>query len=218
MAGPKGKSATSFATEQLGIPKGELPAPVLQPPSNYPPLEYKPLSLTLTTELSYLVELKRDFSEYMLESTNNVSFVTLKKEIERYSDRYQDTTIGKLDKFMCDWDKMPADLKLSRKRKSSRKIGDVAAKRRKIEDIDDIAKLDELERRENAEPNDEEVEENEEEEDKDKEEEEYAEEEIEEDDRVDHEMDDGTDYVNIHADSEGNDDDDDNGEETPAVF
>lgn len=202
----------SINTEQLGFAKGEaLPPPVLQPPPKYPPLDYKPISFNLTNEMSYLLELKRDFAEYMKESHNNVPPLALKKDIERYSDRYQDMITDKTGyETKYDWTRMPAELKPAmRKRKSQADKG--AKKKRKTIDVE--SKLQELEKKENTQQSDAEEEEKEDEEAEEKEVEEHAEEEEEE---LDEEMDEGTDYVNSYFDNgEGYDDEEDNLDDGP---
>ncbi|XP_070165678.1 DNA-directed RNA polymerase III subunit RPC7-like [Polyergus mexicanus] len=211
----KGKASMSFSMEQLGFSKGEmLPAPVLQPSSTYPILDHKPLPIQMTTEMSYLVELKRDFTEYMRESSNNVQAVVLNEDIERYCEDYEETITryNRLEyESKYDWSRMPMELKSSRKRKIQRQ--DVKPnKKRKIMETSNIEnKLTELEKEESTQRlnTEEEVEEEEEGEDKNKEEERVKDEE-----EIDEEMDDGTDYANDYFDTGENyysEDDNDDG-------
>ena len=143
----------SISTEQLGFSKGEaLPPPVLQPPPKYPPLEYKALPLTITNEMGYLLELKREFAEYMRESPNNVLPVVIKKDIERYSDRYQDLITDKTSyETRYDWSRMPAELKpVVRKRKGQKVTKPV----KKPKNVDVETKLQELEKKESTQQSD----------------------------------------------------------------
>ena len=201
----------SISTEQLGFSKGEaLPPPVLQPPPKYPPLEYKALPLTITNEMSYLLELKREFAEYMRESPNNVLPVVIKKDIERYSDRYQDLITDKTSyETRYDWSRMPAELKpVVRKRKGLKVTKPV----KKPKNVDVETKLQELEKKESTQQSDVEEEEKEEEETEEKEDEHVEEEEEE----IDEEMDEGTDYANNYFDNgEGYDEEDDNLDDGP---
>ncbi|XP_076244620.1 RNA polymerase III subunit G [Calliopsis andreniformis] len=207
----RGKPSMSISTEQLGFSKGEaLPPPVLQPPPKYPPLEYKPLPLTVTNEMSYLLELKREFSEYMRESPNNVLPLVVKKDIERYSDRYQDLLTDKSGyETRYDWTRMPAELKpQARKRKGPK----VTKSQKKRKNVDVESKLQELEKKESSQQSDVEEEEKEEEETEEKEDEHVEEEEEE----IDEEMDEGTDYANNYFDNgEAYDDEDDNLDDGP---
>lgn len=214
--GGRGGTSMSISTEQLGFGKGEaLPPPVLQPPSKYPLLDYKPIPFELNTELSYLIELKRDFAEHLRESPFNVQSVVIKKDIERYSDRYQDMVSDKVayeDRY--NWLQMPAELKSNIHKRRAAKIKDpkvLPAKKKKEVDVD--KKLQELEQKENTQPSDVEEDEKGEEDVEDKDPDHVIEEEEEE---PDEEMDDGTDYVNNYFDNgEGYDDEDDNLDDGP---
>lgn len=204
----RGKPSMSINVEQLGFTKGDaLPPPVLQPPPKYPPLKYKPLPLNITTSMNYLLELKREYTEYLRESPNNVLPIVIKKDIERYSDRYQDLITDKSSyETRYDWSRMPAELKpLSRKRKGTKP----EKSQKKLKNIDPETKLQELEKKENSQQSDAEEEE-EEAEEKGEDQPEVEEEEM------DEEMDEGTDYVNNYFDNgEGYDDEEDNLDDGP---
>ncbi|XP_072752986.1 DNA-directed RNA polymerase III subunit RPC7-like [Anoplolepis gracilipes] len=212
----KGKSGMSFSMEQLGFSKGEmLPTPVLQPSPSYPMLDHKPLPIQITTEMSYLVELKRDFTEYMRESPNNVQAVILNEDIERYCEDYEEA-IARYNRSeyesKYDWSRMPMELQLQLSRK--RKIQQESArpnKKRKIIEVDIENKLIELEKKENTQQLDtEEVEEEEEDEDEQRE----MSERVKDEEEIDEEMDDGTDYANDYFDTGENycsEDDNDDG-------
>ena len=206
----RGKPLISIPSDQLGITKESQPPQVSHPPPKFPPLLYKPLPFSITSELSYLFELKRDYAETMRESEYNVQPDVIKKDIERYSDRYltMDTTGYEL-KF--DWTRMPVELQpLSKKRKATGNKG-TSGKKRKEVNIEE--KLKELEKKETNQMSD--VEENakEEEEAEEKDSDENAEEDEED---VDEEMDDGTDYVQNYFDNgEGNDEEEENMDDGP---
>ncbi|KAL6441196.1 hypothetical protein ACFW04_003469 [Cataglyphis niger] len=209
----KGKASMSFSMEQLGFSKGDmLPAPVLQPSPSYPMLDHKPLPIQMTTEMSYLVELKRDFTEYMRESSNNVQAVILNEDIERYCEDYEETITGynrSEYELKYDWSRMPMELKSSRKSKIQQSVK--PNKKRKIMETSNIEnKLMELEKEESTQRlNTEEEVDEEEDEDKNKEEEHVKDEE-----EIDEEMDDGTDYANDYFDTGENyysEDDNDDG-------
>lgn len=201
----------SINTEQLGFSKGEaLPPPVLQPPPKYLPLEYKPLPLNITAEMSYMLELKREYAEYLRDSYNNVLPVVIKKDIERYSDRYQDLITDKTSyEARYDWTRMPAELKPQpRKRKGPK----VEKPKKKKKNVDVESKLQELEKKESSQQSDVEEEEKEEEETEEKEDDHVEDEEVE----PDEEMDEGTDYLNNYFDNgEGYDEEDDNLDDGP---
>ncbi|XP_034934084.1 DNA-directed RNA polymerase III subunit RPC7-like [Chelonus insularis] len=212
----RGRASMSISTEQLGFGKGEtLPPPVLQPPPKYPPLEFKAPPPEMTAEFSYLLELKRDFTETVYESLSNVQSGYVKKDIERYSDRYQEIMSNKVKyEESCDWNSMPRELKSSlakRKAKELKELKQTAKKIKKEVDID--KKLAELEKKENTNENEAEEDADNDEDDEDKDPDENVEDEEAE---VDEEMDDGTDYVNNYFDNgEGYDDEEDNLDDGP---
>lgn len=194
------KSGMSFTMEQLGLSKGEiLPTPVLQP--TYPMLDRKPLPVQITTEMSYLVELKRDFTEYMRESSNNVQAIVVNEDIERYCENC-DETITNYDaseyESNYNWSRMPMELKSLQKRKIQQQSAK-PSKKRKIKELDIETKLVELEKEEDTQHLDieEEVEEGEEDEDQ----EEKINERVKDEEEIDEEMDDGTDYANEYFDT-----------------
>ncbi|KAK2582574.1 hypothetical protein KPH14_004863 [Odynerus spinipes] len=211
--GKFGKPSMSFSSEQLGFAKGEvLPPPVLEPPPKYPTLEYEALTFTITNEMSYLLELKRDYTEYLRESSYYVQPIELKKDIERYSDRYQDMMTDKSGyETKYDWSKIPAELKPAIRRQKSQST---AQPKKKQKTVDIESKLQELEKKENTMQSDVQEEEGKaEEETEEKEMDEVVEDEEEE---LDEEMDEGTDYVNNYFDNgEGYDDEEDNMDDGP---
>ncbi|XP_015171599.1 PREDICTED: DNA-directed RNA polymerase III subunit RPC7-like [Polistes dominula] len=202
-----GKGSMSFTFEQLGLTKAEaMMHKSLEPPPKYPILEYKPLPFTITNEMSYLLELKRDFAEYLKESSFNVRPIEVKKDVERYSDRFQDLMTDKSSyETKYDWSKIPEELKPSSIRRKKALAATVPKKKQKVVDVE--SKLQELEKKEINQQG--EVLESEEEK---VEEEEEEEKEVGVDgDEVDEEMDEGTDYVNSYFDNgEGYDDEEDN--------
>uniref|UniRef100_A0A6V7L165 DNA-directed RNA polymerase III subunit n=1 Tax=Bracon brevicornis TaxID=1563983 RepID=A0A6V7L165_9HYME len=209
--GRGGKPANaSFDPGQIGLDRGEQANVVLQPPMKYPPLEFKAPPMQFVGELSYLVQLKRDYAEHLFESPKNVQDIILKKDIERYSDRYREELLDKSgNRRRSDLlSKLPEDLRPDRKRKGTKGTGPSSKKR----DVDIEKKLQELEKKETNQVSDEETEEKDDEKDKDEDEEAVEDEEQE----VDEEMDDGTDYVNNYFDNgEGFEDSDDNLDDGP---
>lgn len=201
----RGRPNQSFSMEkELGIPKADtvLSKPVLQPSPNYPPLDCKPPPIHLSAEMSYLVELKRDFTEYMRESPNNVQAVVVNEDIERFCEDYEETiaeyyTSRSEYESRYDWSKMPIQLKSSHnKRKSSQKN---AEQRKRIKVVDVQKKLEELEKTENLQEIKAEKEDKEQEEEDDDAEDKDMEERFKKEDA---EMDDGTDYTKEYFENE----------------
>lgn len=198
----RGKPAISFSMEQLGVSKGEtLPASAEEPSLNYPQLDHNPRPTQLTTEMSYLIELKRDFTEYIRESPNNVQATILKEDIERYCEDFEDaiTECNKTKyETYYDWNRMPMELKLSRKRKSCQQNVEWNKKK----DMDIVKKLAELEEKESIQQpvEEEDKEEGDEEENGERRESgEY----VKDEEEID-EMDDGTDYANEYFENGDN--------------
>lgn len=204
----------ALSGDQLGFGKAEVLPPILQPPPSYPQLDYKPLPTTITSELRYLQQLKKDFAEYMHESYNNVLPIVIKKDIDRYSDRYQDLSSTKKYHERYDWSRMPAELKPQVKKRKGDKTQNSAKKKKK--DVDVESKLQELEKKETtANQSDAEEEEKDDDESEEKDLEDKVEEEEEE---IDEEMDEGTDYVNNYFDNGENYEDDEENLDDGAIF
>ncbi|KAK0096580.1 hypothetical protein PV326_005076 [Microctonus aethiopoides] len=177
----RGKPPAPMAPEQIGTGKDEQLLVILHPPPKYPPLEYKAPEFICSTELSYLIELKRSFNETMQESPNNVELKVLTNDIERYSDVYKQMMQPEVNYDQhYDWTLIPSELMptaLKRKRETMQDS-----------DTEETAKADGDDEEKDPDENveDEEVE-------------------------VDEEMDDGTDYYNNYFDNgEGYDEEDDN--------
>ena len=208
----RGKPVMSISNEQLGLSKDSQPSIASQPPPKFPLLAYKAVPFNITSELSYLFELKRDYAESMKESTHNVQPIVIKKDIERYSDRFQDMITDKTSyESRYDWTRIPAELKpLARKRRGVSNSESVIKKKREM-NIEE--KLQELEKKETSQQSDTDEDSREEEDGDEKDPDEVI-----EDDEidVDEEMDDGTDYVNNYFDNgEGYDEEEDNIDDGP---
>ncbi|XP_046611639.1 DNA-directed RNA polymerase III subunit RPC7-like [Neodiprion virginianus] len=214
----RGKVSMSINVEQLGFGRGEaLPGPVLQPPPKYPPLDYKPTPFTITDQDNYMLEIKRDYAEFLRDTASYVQPIVVNKDIERYSDWFQDMMNDQTSyEEQYDWTVMPGELKprnSSHKRRQDSIVKEPAKKKR---DIDVEVRLKELERKESSQRSD--VDDNGKEGDGDNEDDEKELEERpeEEEEELDEEMDDGTDYVNSYFDNgEAFDDEDDNLDDGP---
>ncbi|XP_041037736.1 RNA polymerase III subunit GL b isoform X2 [Carcharodon carcharias] len=80
----------SLNVEAIGIGKGEtLPPPTLQPAPLYPSLEFKAVPLHAGEEAEYMLALKQELRGAMRSLPYYVKPAAPKKDIERYSDKYQ---------------------------------------------------------------------------------------------------------------------------------
>ncbi|XP_029479430.1 DNA-directed RNA polymerase III subunit RPC7-like [Oncorhynchus nerka] len=88
----RGKGYMSFSMEAVGIGKGEnLPPSILQPTPLFPPVEHKPVPLVMGEEAEYMLALKQEFRGNMKNLPFYVRPAVSKKDVERYSDKYQNS-------------------------------------------------------------------------------------------------------------------------------
>uniref|UniRef100_A0A8C7FUI2 DNA-directed RNA polymerase III subunit n=1 Tax=Oncorhynchus kisutch TaxID=8019 RepID=A0A8C7FUI2_ONCKI len=88
----RGKGYMSFSIEAVGIGKGEnLPPSILQPTPLFPPVEHKPVPLVMGEEGEYMLALKQEFRGNMKNLPFYVRPAISKKDVERYSDKYQNS-------------------------------------------------------------------------------------------------------------------------------
>ncbi|XP_039215864.1 DNA-directed RNA polymerase III subunit RPC7-like isoform X1 [Crotalus tigris] len=192
----RGGGHMTFNVEAVGIGKGEaLPPPTLKPSPLFPPLEYKPLLLQSGEEVEYMLALKQELRGAMKNLPYFIKPLAPKKDIERYSDKYQ--TTGPTDNTMewnPDWKQLPPELKI-RVQKTRKQRRAVPAPKHKpkapAEKEEAIKKLETLEKKEEEVTSEEEEEKEEGEEGKEEEEEGYDEEEFEEE----------TDYIMSYFDN-----------------
>nr|XP_023836431.1 DNA-directed RNA polymerase III subunit RPC7-like [Salvelinus alpinus] len=110
----RGKGYMSFSIEAVGIGKGEnLPPSILQPTPLFPPMEHKPVPLVMGEEAEYMLALKQEFRGNMKTLPFYVRPAVSKKDVERYSDKYQnsepsDNTI----EWNPDWKRLPKELRI----------------------------------------------------------------------------------------------------------
>ena len=203
----------SFNVEALGINRGDaLPGPILQPPPLFPPQEFKPVPLKQGEDYEYICALKKEFIGFMKKSPYYIQSNEKRKDIERYSDKYQ-TGQDTLGQWTPDWRIFPEELKPKekkvRKYKTNRSIKPNISPRKMMKDINKT--LEKLEKKEAAlseqEDDDEEKDEGEKTEKKTEEDLDDIADDIEEEEE--------TDYILTYFDNGenyGDDDDDDDGD------
>ncbi|XP_014460143.1 DNA-directed RNA polymerase III subunit RPC7-like [Alligator mississippiensis] len=192
----RGRGQMTFNVEAVGIGKGEsLPPSTLQPSPLFPPMEYRPVPLQTGEEVEYMLALKQELRGAMKNLPYFVKPAAPKKDIERYSDKYQ--TSGPIDNAIDwnpDWRQLPQELKIRvrKLRKGRTTILIPKGKQRvSVDKEETIKKLETLEKKEEEVTSEEEEEKEEGEEGKEEEEEEYDEEEHEEE----------TDYIMSYFDN-----------------
>ncbi|XP_036368700.1 DNA-directed RNA polymerase III subunit RPC7-like isoform X1 [Octopus sinensis] len=199
----RGRGGASFNIGILGFNRGDaLPQPIHQPPPLFPPLELKAVPLLQGEEYDYMLALKQEFRGTIRESPFYLKVTEKKKDIHRYSDKYQNSGNDGNSCFqpgLIDWDRLPPELKTLKKKLKKVRFTPKPNVPTKAEAAEVLKTLESLEKKD-VNPDENETEENEGEEN---ELEEYYEEEEEEEDN-DYNLnyfDNGEDY--------GDDDDDD---------
>ncbi|KAL4646727.1 DNA-directed RNA polymerase III subunit RPC7-like [Arapaima gigas] len=200
----RGRGQLTFNIEAVGIGKGEnLPPSTLQPTPLFPPMEQKPVPLQTGEEAEYMLALKQELRGAMKNLPFYIRPAAPKKDVERYSDKYQsseptDNTI----EWDPDWKRLPKELRIRVRKpvKESNKcllVSEAPAapkctKPPRVDQEEIIRKLETLEKKEEELSSDEEGQEKKKQEEEEQEgEEEYDEEEFE----------DETDYIMSYFDN-----------------
>ncbi|XP_069508679.1 DNA-directed RNA polymerase III subunit RPC7-like isoform X1 [Ambystoma mexicanum] len=181
----KGRGQMTFNVEVVGIGKGDtLPPPTLQPPPLFPSMDYKPVPLLMGEEVEYMLALKQELRGAMKNLPYFVKPAAPKKDVERYSDKYQ--TSGPIDNAIDwnpDWKRLPKELKIRVRKVQKERASVILPKHKQRLPLDKeeiIKKLETLEKKEEEVTSDEEEEKKKEEEEEKEEEDDYDEEEHEE--------------------------------------
>lgn len=228
----RGRGGNNALTREINERMGGAPSgndshveTVFEPPPLFPPLENRPVPLDLGVEGEYLLALKRDFVEYFRDSPSFLQNISVKADIQRYSDRYQTTTLASrtTSDLVQDWSLFPKELKENTNKavRKKRKLGSSTGKNKILKKSEDITnRLEELEKREeegsDAEGEGADADGNKAEKEENKDADSDAEEEVADED-LDEEMDDGTDYINNYFDNGEDylDEEDDNLDDGP---
>ena len=112
-----------FAGLESLLPGEPPPPPILTPPPLFPPLEKRPLELRKSPADTELLVLKENLRLYMQQSPFALKAGPEKKEIQRYSDKYQQLGESERDDFVewrPDWRFFPSELRTgsTRRRRS----------------------------------------------------------------------------------------------------
>ncbi|PIK61604.1 putative DNA-directed RNA polymerase III subunit RPC7-like isoform X2 [Apostichopus japonicus] len=142
-------SAFSYTAEVLGLGRGAdaIPASVLQPPPPFPPLQFKPVPLASGESYEYMLLLKQEFRGSMRDSPFYIKPLDKKKDIQRYSDKYQSQTSD--DQWIPNWKNLPKELNYLQKTRRPSKRRDVKPNVTAKSDGKEIVKtLENLEKKE----------------------------------------------------------------------
>jgi len=197
----RGGAAMSLNMELLGISRADDIPGHLKPPPLYPPLENRPIPLNDDIEDKYLMTVYKELNIRMKSSPFHlVTTNVVKKGIECFYDRKYNN-LSNLDKELpVQWNRMPAELKISRTTAKKRKAATINIKKAKQKkDIDPNHILSRLENMEKTESDAEDDETENKANDEDNNEE--NKEEVEDEEVEDEELDEGTDYANQYFDN-----------------
>ncbi|XP_045216152.2 DNA-directed RNA polymerase III subunit RPC7-like [Mercenaria mercenaria] len=112
----RGKTV-SFDVQALGFGRGEaLPAASLQPPPLFPTQEFKPVPLAHSEDYEYMLALKQEFIATLHKSPYYLKLDDKKRDIERYSDKYQLNQQDCTESLSPDWRRLPAELKVKERK------------------------------------------------------------------------------------------------------
>ncbi|XP_050399898.1 DNA-directed RNA polymerase III subunit RPC7-like [Patella vulgata] len=216
----RGRGKTmSFNVEMLGFGRGEtLPAPVQQPRPIYPPQIYKPVALKEGEDYEYMLALKQEFRGAAKKSPFYLNYSEKKRDVERYSDKYQLAQQENERKWIPDWRMFPAELKPTTRRKTKSNIKPNLKKARVTErDKEDIVKKLEILETTDSKTEDKDEDEDEKDGEEKKKKDEDGEDVVDEEEVIDDEqLEEETDYGQSYFDNgEGFGDDDDDGDEGP---
>lgn len=150
MAG-RGRGQLTFSVEIVGIGKGEnLPPSCVQPTPVYPPLEHKPVPLQMGEEAEYMLALKQEFRGAMRMLPFYIRPAAPKKDVARYSDKYQKIETSDSLEWKPDWRCFPKELRVRETKPSKNKSPAVPkqVKQPRVDKEEIIRKLETLEQKE----------------------------------------------------------------------
>ncbi|XP_030049239.1 DNA-directed RNA polymerase III subunit RPC7 [Microcaecilia unicolor] len=181
----RGRAAFTFDIQAIGFSRGDaLPESVSQPSPVFPNTDYKPVPLKIGDDEDYMLALKQELRGTMKRMPYFIAAEGEIQAIEKYSFKYKTERDKKLvTEWIPDWRRLPREMKPRKKKKLKvvkQKKTNIPAAR---SNVDVLKKIEELEKKGDAEKSDEETEEKEKKEDEEEAEEEadaYDEEEQEE--------------------------------------
>ncbi|XP_056110533.1 RNA polymerase III subunit GL a isoform X2 [Rhinichthys klamathensis goyatoka] len=194
----RGRSQFTFSVDALGFGRGDsLPTSTHTPSPLFPPMQFRPVPLLTGEEVDYMLALKQELRASSKNLPFHIRAARTKTDVARYSDKYQNgEPKNNTIEWSPDWSRLPKELciKVRKPRKTRAKPQlqrkpKVAAGKEEV-----LQKLETLEKREQEQHSEEEEEE--EKKKQDNEEEPDADE-----DYVEEEIEDETDYIMSYFDN-----------------
>ena len=119
----RGRGKTFGGLEVLTILPGEpAPPPILQPPPLFPVLDQKPLELRNDEIDNYMLSVKQDLRQFMRQGPFHLKVGSIKREIRRYSDKYQAVKLDNDLEWTPDWSFFPGELKIRTGKRKRREV------------------------------------------------------------------------------------------------
>ncbi|KAK7124765.1 hypothetical protein R3I94_018974 [Phoxinus phoxinus] len=195
----RGRSQFTFSVDALGFGRGDsLPTSTHTPSAIFPPMQFRPVPLLTGEEVDYMLALKQELRASSKNLPFHIRAARTKTDVARYSDKYQNgEPKNNTIEWTPDWSRLPKELciKVRKPRKTLTKPQlqrkpKVAAGKEEV-----LQKLETLEKREQEQHSEEE-----EEEEKKKKQNDEEEPDVEED-YVEEEIEDETDYIMSYFDN-----------------
>ncbi|GIY91351.1 uncharacterized protein CEXT_192471 [Caerostris extrusa] len=139
--GGRGRGRGSMSFRRLGFGTEDVLPPSNQPPPNFPPRQFKPIPLLRGKKYEYSLTLKQDLRSSFKEFGYCVPPVSMVKDIERYTDKYQPIPVA--DQVEYDKRLFPKEL-FEQAPKKRRKVTKLAKKK----EVAAVEKLEVLEKKE----------------------------------------------------------------------
>ncbi|KAJ8285556.1 hypothetical protein GJAV_G00028200 [Gymnothorax javanicus] len=194
----RGVAAFTFNIDALGITKGSMPETARGPRALFPEMEYKPVPLKTGEDEDYMLALKQEMRGTMKRLPYYIPLPERKMDVERYKEKYLRSDQRQLaNAWTPDWTHLPKELMPQKKKVKKKPEVKKQPKGDTSKEKDDLlAKLNELEKKDEEPVEEEEGKKGEDEEDEEEVEgEEYDEEAVEEEnDYISSYFDNGEDY------------------------
>ncbi|KAF7663533.1 hypothetical protein LDENG_00207560 [Lucifuga dentata] len=149
----RGVASFTFSVEALGIGRGSMPEARVGPSPLFPNTDFKPVPLKAGEDEDYMLALKQELRAAMQRLPHNIKPHSRKSEVERYTERYLKQRQMEDEKWTPDWNRLPKELmpqKTKPRAKAGTKKKTVKISRKETEEM--LSKLDQLEKKDDGNP------------------------------------------------------------------
>ncbi|CAM4634147.1 hypothetical protein PO909_004684 [Leuciscus waleckii] len=196
----RGRSQFTFSVDALGFGRGDsLPTSTHTPSPIFPPMQFRPVPLLTGEEVDYMLALKQELRASSKNLPFNIRAARTKTDVARYSDKYQNgEPKNNTIEWSPDWSRLPKELCIKVRKPRKTLIGAKSQLKRKPKVVagkeEVLQKLETLEKREQEQNSEEEEEEG-------KKKQNDEEEPDVDEDYVEEEIEDETDYIMSYFDN-----------------